>query len=656
MEKPTMALNSLFTGLSGIQAHQTRTNVVADNIANVNTTGFKSRRASFQDQLAQTIREATGPEGGRSGTNPAQAGTGVQLKSIDTTFTQGSVQSTGRETDLAIGGDGFFILSDGVNRFYTRDGSFAFDSLGQLINPSNGMVVQGNLANNVGTFGATTGLQNLQLDLNQEIPGIATTRINLSGNIDPGTVSTLDTGTEFATASTLAGGAAPGVITAQQIELTITTADGTTGGIINLPAANYQTTQQLVDGLNAAISGNDRLAGKVIAQEDPAVAGSVQLRTTFGGPNVVMNAADVGVGTALANLGFAGAGTTSTVATTATTLNTLSQIGSALQAGDILRYSGTRADGTAYNGTFTVAAGATLNDLVGSVATAFGDNVTGGIDLTGKIQLTDSAGASVSGFTINVTLEDDATGSGLVGAELLKTHKISTTVFDSQGRKHNMNVTLSESPVANKWAYSVKIDNQVPTAGGSGTAIFDEDGSVRSFTPTEGEGTLLQFAPDGDVQGLKIDFSGLARPGLGINGLTQFAAPSTADVVDQNGRASGRLDNLFIRTDGVMEGRFTNGETLNLARINLANFDNAGGLRRLGGNLFAETENTGNALIEIASQTIESTIVAESLELSNVDLAQEFVDLITSQRGFQANARVVTTTDQIMAETVNLKQ
>jgi flagellar hook protein FlgE len=238
----------------------------------------------------------------------------------------------------------------------------------------------------------------------------------------------------------------------------------------------------------------------------------------------------------------------------------------------------------------------------------------------------------------------------------LKTHKISTTVFDSQGRKHNMNVTLSESPVANKWAYSVKIDNQVPTAGGSGTAIFDEDGSVRSFTPTEGEGTLLQFAPDGDVQGLKIDFSGLARPGLGINGLTQFAAPSTADVVDQNGRASGRLDNLFIRTDGVMEGRFTNGETLNLARINLANFDNAGGLRRLGGNLFAETENTGNALIEIASQTIESTIVAESLELSNVDLAQEFVDLITSQRGFQANARVVTTTDQIMAETVNLKQ
>lgn len=656
-----MALNSLFTGLSGIQAHQTRTNVVADNIANLNTTGFKARRASFQDQLAQTIKEATGPEGTISGTNPTQAGTGVRLKSIDTTFTQGSVQNTGRETDLAIEGDGFFILSDGLNRFYTRDGAFAFDALGQLINPSNGMVVQGNLANNVGNFGATTGLQNLQLDLNQEIPGVATTRVNLSGNVDPGSVSSLDTGTEFATASVIEGGAAPGVITAQQMEVTITTPDGTTGGIITLPAANYQTTQQFIDGLNAAITGNDRLAGKVIAQESTVTAGNVEFRTTFGGPNVQMSIADVGTGTARATLGFPAAaaienGSASGVATTATSLNNLAQVGTALQAGDVLRYSGTRADGTAYNGTFAVAADSTLGDFTTNVATAFGDDVTGNIDLTGKIQLLDAAGASVSGFTINITLDDDDTGSGLIGSESLHTHKISTTVFDSQGRKHDMNVTLSETPVANKWSYSLTIDNQIPTAAGSGTVVFDEDGTVRTFTPTEGEGTLLEFTPDGDVQGLKIDFSGLSRPELGINGLTQFSAPSTADVVDQNGRASGRLDNIFIRTDGVIEGRFTNGETLNLARINLANFDNPGGLRRLGGNLFSETENTGNALIEIASQTIESQIVAESLELSNVDLAQEFTDLITSQRGFQANARVVTTTDQILAETVNLKQ
>ena len=106
-----MSLNSLFTGLSGIQVHQTRTNVVANNLANINTTGFKTQRAQFQDLLAQTVKEATGGEGSISGTNPSQVGTGVRLKSVDTVFTQGSIQTTGRQTDLAIEGNGFFILS-----------------------------------------------------------------------------------------------------------------------------------------------------------------------------------------------------------------------------------------------------------------------------------------------------------------------------------------------------------------------------------------------------------------------------------------------------------------------------------------------------------------------------------------------------------------
>lgn len=647
-----MALNSLFTGLSGIKAHQEGTNVVADNIANINTTGFKYRRASFQDQLAQTLREATGPGGLISGTNPVQSGTGVKLKSIDTNFSQGGIQNTGRSTDIGIEGDGFFILSDGVNRFFTRDGAFAFDSLGQLINPANGMVVQGNLANNGGGFGATTGLENIQLDLNQEIPGIATGRVNLSGNIDPGVIGSLTTSTKFVTASTIAGGGAVNLATAQRFEARITTSDGMTSGILTVPAANYQTVGELVDGINAAIAGNDRLAGKIVAQES---AGALQLRTTFGGTGVLLNLADVDAG-ALASLGLGAAGGASIIGGATTALNDLAQVGSDLSVGDVLRFSGTRSDGSTYEGTFTVAAGSTIADLTAVVATAFGSNVTGGVDLTGKLQLTDSSGTTVSGFTINITLQDVAPGSGLIGSQGLSTHKISTTIFDSQGRKHTLNITLAKTPVSNKWAWNLKIDNQIPTTGGSGSAFFDEDGTIRAFTPTEGEGTLLQFTPDGDVQALKIDLTGLANSDRGINGLTQFAAPSTADVVDQNGRSSGRLDNLFIRTDGVMEGRFTNGETLNLARINLANFENPGGLRRLGGNLFSETENTGNALIEIATKTFGSQIVAESLELSNVDLAQEFTSLITFQRGFQANARVITTTDQILAETVNLKQ
>ena len=654
-----MALNSLFTGLSGIQVHQTRTNVVADNIANINTTGFKSRRANFQDMLAQTLKEATGPEGTRSGTNPTQMGIGVRIKSIDTTFTQGSIQTTDRETDLAIEGDGFFILGDGVNRFYTRDGAFAFDALGRLVNPSNGMIVQGNVADGEGAFGATTGLQDIQLDLNQEIPGVATTRVSLSGNVDPGSVSALTTDQEFSTASTVAGGAAPGVVaTAQRIQVQITTLEGVTSGIVEIPAATYSTIDKQVDGFNAAISGNERLAGKVIAQESPTAAGSLQLRTSFGGTGTVMSLANVGTGTGLATFGLGATGTTSAIATGTDLLNNLAQVGTSVNAGDILRFSGTRADGSTYNGTYTVVSPTadTVQNYLDTVATAFGDNVSAGLDLTGKVQLTDSSGATVTGFTTTTSLDDTGSGSGLVGESGLKQHKISTSVFDSQGRSHTMNITLSETPVANKWTYSVKIDNDNASRGGSGAVLFDEDGTIRSFVPTEGEGTFLEYTPAGEVLPLKMDFTGLTQAERGINGLTQFSAPSTADVVDQNGQSAGRLDTLFVRSDGVVEGRFTNGETLSLARVNLANFDNPGGLQRIGGNLFAATENTGNALVEIATETIESQVIAGSLELSNVDLAREFTDLIISQRGFQANARVVTTTDEILAETVGLKR
>ena len=674
-----MALNSLFTGLSGIQVHQIRTNVVADNLANINTTGFKSRRANFQDQLAQTLKEATGPEGTISGTNPTQAGTGVRLKSIETNFSQGNLLTTGRQTDLAIEGTGFFILSDGVDRVYTRDGAFTFDAHGRLINPNNGFVVQGNVADSAGGFGATTGLQNVQVDLNQEIPGVATSQVNLSGNVDPGPVSVLTEGTEYAIASTLTTAAFPTALTEEQkVEVMINTPEKLLSGLITVPDASYSSASAYVDALNASIAGNERLAGNVIAQVDPANSANVQLRTTFGGPGVQLALANVGTGTGVQSLGFTAPGATSddfpnrtvslgteseTATLLTTELNDLAQVGSFLSAGDILRFSGTRADGSTYNDTFSFDPDGndtqnTIGDLLTVVSATFGDDVSASLSPTGKITFLDSNGNAVTGWTLNVALDDAETGnqSGLIGLTGLRHHKISTAIYDSQGRNHVMSVSLAETPVSNKWTWSIKVDNQTPSKGASGTAIFDEDGSIREFVPTEGEGTLLEFTPNGEVLPLKVSFTGLTKPDKGIQGLTQFAAPATADVVEQNGRSSGRLDTIFFRPNGVIVGRFTNGVTLNMARVNLGNFDNDGGLRRLGGNLYGETENTGNPLIEVATETIESQIVSEALENSNVDLATELTDLIVSQRGFQANARVVTTTDQILAETVNLKQ
>ena len=670
-----MAFSTLFTGLSGIQVHQTRTNVVADNIANINTAGFKSRRANFQDLMAQTIKQAAGPRGALGGQNPVQAGAGVKLKSVDINLSQGVIQSTGRKTDLAIDGDGFFILSDGTQNYFSREGSFSFDPLGRLINPSTGMVVQGNVADSQGTFGATTDLQSIQIDINQEVPGNATARVNLAGNIDRGATPTWTTGTLFTTASTITSTGFPTSLAEKQVlELLVSSKEGLTTGLVEIPQGSYPTIERFVDALNSVISGNERLAGKVLAEVD-TTGQNVMLRTSFGGDDVRISLANVGSSTTVQDIGFAPAtagtgvfagrqlslGDQSRAARMGDDMNSLSQVGASLDAGDRLRFSGIRSDGTTFNGFFTYdpSTGLTsVSDFLATLETAFGDEVTAELSPIGKITLKNPLGSEVSGFSLQVNLDDSGQGSGLIGYSFEEgppRHKIATKLFDSQGRAHSLAVTLTASPVNNQWYWFARIDNQIPTSGWSGTAQFDTDGSIRTFTPSQGEGTILEFLL-GDVVPIKVDFTGRDIPERGINGLTQFVAPSSADVVDQDGKPSGQLDQVFVLSNGILKGRFTNGETRNLARVNLATFRNQEGLERAGGNLFSQTENTGTPLIEVATETIQSQIVSESLELSNVDMAQEFVEMIISQRGFQANARVVTTTDQLLAETVNLKQ
>lgn len=574
-----MSLSALFTGLSGIQAHQLRTNVVADNLANINTTGYKSRRANFEELLAQTIEAATGPEGGASGTNSVQAGTGVRLKSIDTNFNQGSIATTDRVTDLAIEGDAMFILRDAENnQFYTRDGSFAFDGVGRLVNPSNGMIVQGNTAID-GSFStsATSDLQDIQIALEQEIPGSATSFVNLSGNLDPGETTSLTHETLFV----------------------------------------------------------DVLTGEE--------------------------------------------------ATNATVINNLSQVDLALTTNDQLVFDGTRNDGTAFDGAFTFTAGDTLAAFLTSVGTAFSvgqtDTFSANLDTTGKLQITNSSGVIQTGFTLDAQLIDDFSDSGLT-AITPNVQRVSTTIFDAEGGAHSLTLTFTQQPLPRTWLYEVLVDNRTPTDGSRGRMQFNPDGGFADFVPldVDATGTIqgttggLQpgargfdissaiddrkaqvsiALPDGKV--LVFDLRG--RPEGGITGLTQFASSSSIAVVRQDGRAAGSLENVFIEKDGVVEGRFSNGQTQELAKIVLAMFPNAGGLSREGGNLFSETENTGTRVLkDLREDPAGLQVISGSLELSNVDMARELTDLIITQRGFQANARVVTTTDQILAETVNLKQ
>ncbi|HOP75137.1 MAG TPA: flagellar hook-basal body complex protein, partial [Bacillota bacterium] len=184
-------MRSMFAGVSGLRNHQTRMDVIGNNIANVNTIGFKSSRVTFQDTLNQTLRGASAPQGSRGGINPLQVGLGMSIATIDILQTQGNLQNTGNISDLAIQGDGFFILSDGSRQYYTRAGNFNLEAGGRLVNPGNGLVVQGWMADSTGKINANGPLTDIQLPLGQTIDPIATTLIEFGGNLDSKTFGSL---------------------------------------------------------------------------------------------------------------------------------------------------------------------------------------------------------------------------------------------------------------------------------------------------------------------------------------------------------------------------------------------------------------------------------------------------------------------------------
>src|ERR1041384_1682531 len=173
-------LQAMFSGVSGLQAHQTKMNVIGNNIANVNTVGFKSGRVSFQDQLSQTLRADAGASGDQGGQNPAQVGLGVGLGAVDTLQTQGNLQLSGKQTDLAIQGNGFFAVASGEKILYTRDGSFDLDSTGALVSPSSGMRLLGYSADSNGTI--DTGAP-ITTDSTLKIPVGKMTNVKQTGNM-----------------------------------------------------------------------------------------------------------------------------------------------------------------------------------------------------------------------------------------------------------------------------------------------------------------------------------------------------------------------------------------------------------------------------------------------------------------------------------------
>lgn len=545
-------MRSLFSGVSGLRNHQVQMDIIGNNIANVNTIAFKSSRLLFQDMLSQTLRVAGGATEGRGGTNPQQAGLGMRIGSIDTIFSQGNLMATQRKTDLAIQGEGFFILSDGTNRYYSRAGGFDFDLNGRIVNPANGYFVQGYMAT-----GDTMGtiIENVKIEFNQSLPAKVTTEVSFAGNLDSDVSST------SASSSTL--------------------------------------LMKLFDE-----NGNEMNLRK----GDKVVVGG-----TVGGATISAHGSYVDY--------------------TITENSSLSDLASYLE--DMIRQEG---DG---DETVTVESNGKLQITAGS-----SENILG-------LSLTVSGNSELNSYGVIGDITSGNSGSTAEGSNAAD-YTTFVTAYDSLGNPQIISLLFAKATGAsNTWNWQAL----VPYASGeypsqdTGTLTFNADGSLGS-----GATTQVTFDPDGSggaaEMTVNFDFGTVGD----FDGITQFATSFSLSLKEQDGYASGTLDDIFIGDTGVVTGVFTNGVNRSLAQIALADFANPGGLLKAGDSLYKPSLSSGIAQEGRPGTGTIGTIASSTLEMSNVDLAQSFTEMILAQRGFQVNARVITTSDEMLQELVNLRR
>lgn len=222
------------------------------------------------------------------------------------------------------------------------------------------------------------------------------------------------------------------------------------------------------------------------------------------------------------------------------------------------------------------------------------------------------------------------------------TKTLPVTVFDSQGNSHAVTVVFEKTGI-NQWSWTAMWSGGL---AGQGTLTFKTDGTLDSASGTSGAPTITLSPPGVDTLNITFDFSQM----------TQVAGPSTADVASMDGSPSGTLESFSVDASGVISGFYSNGRTRPLAQIALAIFHNPSGLHKIGKSLFVQSNNSGQPEIGEPGTSGRGTIAPSSLEMSNVDLAEEFTQMIVTQRGFQANSRVISVSDELLQELVNLKR
>ncbi len=645
-------MHSFSTALSGLRANQRHLDLIGDNIANVNTVGFWGARATFKDLYSQVIRPATGPEGALGGQNAQAIGTGVQLASIDLNTAQGSFFNTGRTFDLALRGNGFFVLNNGTQDFYTRAGAFDVDGNRNLIDSRTGLRVQ------------SAGGGDIQLPIADTFAPQATSSVTIEGNLPaeqngPKTeeLTTKEAFQEGTAASTASAAAGPFALTdGDQFIIRINgqsrTITFSTGDFADI---NNATLSEVQASIESQIGTSE-------AEAIINTGGALEINTTVRGADQKLEIREV-TGSVAATLGFTidtefqG---TEALATETSDLNALKFNREAYVTGDTIRVQGTEADGTSVDVSFVYGVdGTTLGELRDLVSSSF-DSATATLDSAGNLILTADESGDAN-LTLNFTDEVGNTGSSAFTENRLEVTTdgadrdqvtLVTQVFDSQGLSHDVTLTFTREDT-NLWNLSADFgeDGVTVVDGAIDEIRFDDNGKLIGVTGGgQGDPNLeLQFDGISALQTIALEFGSSEE----TDGLSQFGSNGQVRVHSQDGYAAGDLLDFAVNGAGVVQGIYSNGQIQEFDTVAVASFANAGGLIRQGDSLYSASANSGQLTLGNADLS-GASVQAGALESSNVDLSGEFVKMIEAQRGYQANSRVISIANQIMQESLNL--
>ncbi len=658
-------MRALFAGVSGLRSHQYKIDVLGNNIANINTIGYKGSRVTFAETLTQMLSGSQkSVEGGY--TNPMQIGLGMSLGSIDAQLDQGALEATGNLTDLAIQGDGYFVIGEGSTRLFSRAGAFHLDSDGRLTT-SDGYSVQGWMGTRDQTLEnqGTSMIRDIVVDPNAVSVGRSTENIWMTGNLNASLTPVEEVwsmGNAMTSKALLVGSAvsvplsvASGVNDQFALELR-----SGTGSILSdeltLSASAYTTVDALVSEINTQIAASTDLAGTIVAIND---SGAIKFRAVEANSNLTI---EVGSGTndVLSSLGFSNGdkGSANVVAASGLDLNDLLQVTADFVAGDTLEIVGNNPDGTTVSAIFTYGTdGTTLNDLTTKINASY-TGATASF-ANGKLILTDDVSGD-SSTTINVVAGNDNAGEiynlgfTKTTAGFTGTAAASITVYDAMGGEHNVLFTFTKTNRENEWTWAAEaMGDESIISGDSGRITFDTQGNLSTFTYDDAV-EALSFNPGNGASALSVSLQGDGT--TDFSGITQYDSVSTILASEQDGRAVGTLIGMAINGDGSIVGSFSNGEFVTMAKIAVAQFSNPHGLASVGEGRYEFTGGSGSPGYNMFGSETNSAIVSGALEMSNVDLAREFTEMITAQRGFQANAKIITTADEILQEVVRLKR